>query len=793
MVNVLAFYSLFLFLFVFLFTTFAATIYKSIMRSLLFLFVALNSILLYGKNMVGRIVNEKGIPICYANVVFLNQQDNKFISGVVSNKEGAFSIPDAISNIKSTVLIQVSCIGYVSYKASLSEIKDNLIVLVKDPKMLKEVVVKADKQLFKMEQGVLVADVKNSLLSQLGTANDVLDKIPFITKSGSSFTVFGKGTPQIYINNRLVRDPSELTRLSSKDIKEVSLITSPGAEYDATVNSIIKIVTLRPQGEGYSGTVYTSLEKWKYFEGLFSGSINYRVKAFDFFTSLGYYRGYRVSHSNKQLEFNYENEDVFQKSNMMQKVKINSIYPELGFNFNPNPNSSMGLSYNGIFAYTKIPSDTYLATQQSGTSDTQEQFSFNKNNNHQHILNGYYSFQNGDKFKLDITADAVLGGQDLAQNTSFKDNTSDSININSNAPFNLFASKINSEYKLGIGTFGLGAEYTRTYYKQTYEIDKTDLGLADSSDKTIQNRLAFFLTYNLKFKYFNMNAGARYESINGDYYSDGVLQKDQSPKDKHIFPSVSLSYDTDSWQVALSYHSKISYPNYTQLRNFALYISPFVYELGNPNLKPELIHSTNLSFVKKNFRLMCSYDIDKQSIYPIMTVMADRPVIMKVYENLESARFLNAVASYSLPIGFWEPTVELGVNKQWLYMADSSYNHPRWSYKFLNTLRLPNDYSLRVDLNGSLKGNSYLAYYTKASYILNLRATKSIKNFIFNLSANDILQTSKERWRISYNDISWNEEKYYNSRNIGFSISYRFNATNRRYKGETDNDELNRL
>jgi len=40
-------------------------------------------------------------------------------------------------------------------------------------------------------------------------------------------------------------DNGELAQLNSSDIKQVKIITNPGAEYAATVNAVIKI---RPMG-----------------------------------------------------------------------------------------------------------------------------------------------------------------------------------------------------------------------------------------------------------------------------------------------------------------------------------------------------------------------------------------------------------------------------------------------------------------------------------------------------------------------------------------------------------------
>lgn len=44
---------------------------------------------------------------------------------------------------------------------------------------------------------------------------------------------------------------SELDNIKSSDIKSVEVIQNPGAAYDASVNAVIKIKTIKKKGEGF--------------------------------------------------------------------------------------------------------------------------------------------------------------------------------------------------------------------------------------------------------------------------------------------------------------------------------------------------------------------------------------------------------------------------------------------------------------------------------------------------------------------------------------------------------------
>lgn len=141
---------------------------------------------------------------------------------------------------------------------------------------LKEVVVTGSRPNYKMEADGLKTSVEKSLLSKLGTANDVLGQLPFLKENDGKIEVFGKGTPLIYVNNKLVRDKNELKQIKSNEIKDVKVILNPGEQYASSVGSIIKITTSRPVGEGLSGSFYTSLAQYRRFNHYENIKLNYR-------------------------------------------------------------------------------------------------------------------------------------------------------------------------------------------------------------------------------------------------------------------------------------------------------------------------------------------------------------------------------------------------------------------------------------------------------------------------------------------------------------------------------------
>lgn len=83
-------------------------------------------------------------------------------------------------------------------------------------------------------------------------------------------------------------DLTQLSQLSSADIKNIEVITNPGVKYDASVKSVIRIQTKRPQGDVFSGTIRTQGVMQKYFRTVDQANFKFRTGGLELFGNFGY-------------------------------------------------------------------------------------------------------------------------------------------------------------------------------------------------------------------------------------------------------------------------------------------------------------------------------------------------------------------------------------------------------------------------------------------------------------------------------------------------------------------------
>ena len=209
---------------------------------------------LFATTYKGRVTDEAGNPLEFANVALMSVGDSTLIDGTVTDEAGIF----AVNGNGAPSFLRVSAMGFVERRICNPETNVGDIVMTAASYMLGEVVVKGARPVARLKGDGVQVTVAGTYLADTGTALEVLGKMPFVIRTGKDVEVLGKGTPLVFINGRQVRDMSELERLASSQIKSVDVVTSPGARYASTVNAVVRITTVAPVGDRKSTRLNSS-------------------------------------------------------------------------------------------------------------------------------------------------------------------------------------------------------------------------------------------------------------------------------------------------------------------------------------------------------------------------------------------------------------------------------------------------------------------------------------------------------------------------------------------------------
>ena len=455
---------------------------------------------IHAQSLTGRVIDKDKNGIPFANVVLL--KDCSFIKGVVTNEHGDFLI-EQTSILPDS--IRISMIGYeiLTLPIPLSRNFDT-IILKESSVMLNEVVVKSFLPKTRISGNSMITSVANSIMSTAGTANDVLSKIPLVNGSDGKYTVFGRGEAIIYINGKVVSNPSELDQLSSSDIKSVEVISNPGTSYSADINAVIKIRTIPPKGDGFSTSVYNSTRIAHYAISTDNLSLKYRKDNLEIFAN-GYFYGGKRKFRDASAIITYGNE-IFQQDFNANTIVSSAIgFGKIGFNYQLGENHSFGAYYEGGYSKSKPKGsiDSYTTLDRKPYESFNQYHSGSELTQPSHEANMYYNGTIGN-LSIDFNGDFI-------QINKHKDDTQHEINHKNDDreiildAFNknrLLAEKLVISYPLWNGKLELGEEYTNSSISYLTSYIGTDISDGDTQVK--ENNFAGFtqITQKIwKFKY----------------------------------------------------------------------------------------------------------------------------------------------------------------------------------------------------------------------------------------------------------------------------------------------------
>ena len=756
-------------------------------RIFIFLMVFMAMATAYGREISGKVVGENDVPLDYVNVVLY--RDFTYLTGTVTDQAGMFRIStDAIGNL----IVKVSYVGYETSERPVPASGDmGLISLQPATVELGEVEVRATRPSTTMKGNTLVTNVEGSSLAIAGTANDVLTRVPMVVSNDGKLEVFGKGAPAIYINGRKVNDLQELSQLNSNDIKNVSVITNPGASYAANVKSVIIIRTKPPKGDGFSGTLRTDNGFQQDFCTGNSIDLKYRTGGLEVFANYGWWYG-----DNRNDRLNYMTTKTpagryNQSIRTIWRENYNDMTGKVGFSFMLYDKHSIGAyyqnSWNRHHTTGTIPSEVW---QNGALIDRYNSDIDNISKARpRHNVNIYYNGTVG-KFNFDFNADYIWYknrelslSDELSEAGDDRNVSTTSINRN-----RMFAEKLVVSHPLWLGQIRFGEEYTNTRTANLFTANIPEV--SDADNRVDESNIAAFVEFGRQFGRFNVGVGLRYEHVRFDYYEMGVRRDGQSKRYDNLFPSLNVSTQIGKVRMGLNYSGKTVRPGYGQLDGAVSYINRLTYETGNPYLKPTKLQTVEYMAQWRQFFAQLSYIYLKDGVYHITEpygVDGEATIIRTA--NLDHRHYLQAFVGGQFNVGVWSPRVNVGMLKQWLTLPvdgkPMKMNTPGFLFQWQNAVHLPLDIWLNVDAQLMTHTWDNNMKVSNTPWYVNAKIYKGFLNnaFSITLEAKDLFNTSRND-ALMYNDaVQLIQKNFTPGRSVMLTLQYRFNTTRDRYRG----------
>ncbi len=562
-------------------------------------------------------------PVDYATVSIYKQGNNSPFNGASTDPKGNFVI-DGIS--PGDYKITIDFLGYKRHTIAhviISRDNKNVvlgnILLAPAQNHLKEVQIVGQAATVENKIDKIVYNPANDLTSQGGVALDVLQKVPMVSVDiNGNVELMGNTNVQFLINGK----PSTIFGASITDalqaipasqIKNIEVITNPGAKYDAAgTGGIINIILKDNNVQGVNGSVNltagTRLENGNFNINAKKGKIG--VSAFfsgnESLTSATPSSGNRTSTAGDTVtNLNQNGVSNFKRSGYRSGFSLNwDITPKdaltASINFNHFGNNSNG--------YTNNFQTTYLNNLAIDTNSVNKSTSRFSDNSTDWSLFYKKTFKNKDQ-ELDVLYNQSSGSNnnEYSQEQDYTNVTFPSSGSIGSNPGTDRETDISIDYTQPVTkgfTIETGAKATIENISNsvvTQTLNNSGVYLPNPFQTYSFNYgrkiYAYYLsaTFSLFNNFINGKAGLRdeYTVSNSDFPNTTI------PSYNILAPSFVLSHKIDKTQsIKFSYSYRLERPNYNALNPFYNISDPHNISTGDPNLQPELGHNFELGYNK---------------------------------------------------------------------------------------------------------------------------------------------------------------------------------------------------
>lgn len=684
--------------------------------------------------------------------------------------------------------------------AGKAQIKGDTIKSATNNTLLDEVVVTGNRPTQHLSKGGIITTVDGTTLSQIGNAMDVIEQLPGIIREDDMLTVFGKGTPVVYVNGRKLTDNSELYRMSSKEIASVEVITNPDAKYGADVKSVLLVRTIKKRGDGLSGSAQAVVRAAHSCSNSDNISLNFRKNNLDIFGTFAFDYSRRYQQQNNFTTINTTKEIYTLNSDIVILPVSTTYNANVGFNWQINQYNVLGMKYE--FRATPYNRSNWTTNERielnNSLYDNIDYYTHWKRKNlPTNILNMYYIGEYGD---LTLTSNndyysSRNKSEQVINELSYSEGESTISSLN-RVNSSMFASKTVLKYAFGENAIEGGYEYT--YTDRTDKYDNHNDFLSDADNNIKEHNVAGFISATFPIGVYELSGGLRYEHTISDYYENGVMISEQSRKYSRLYPNIDFTFRIKRAKFTLSYTAKTRRPLYSQLSSNIQYDDRFTYETGNPLLKQEMNHDISLAGIYKWFFFSASYQYVKDAIVGTVEAYKEgEPINLMTYQNYRHISKYSAMMSFSPKILFWSPRLRLNIMGQDLKIpvmgAEKQLDNPIMFLNLYNSFSIGKRLTFTGDVIYHTAGDMDVVTL-KPSWQINLGITMSSGNWFLQLNATDVFKTARNSMITYGTQMKLDKWNYSDSQSVRFTIRYAFNSTMSRYKGKGAGlNERNRL
>lgn len=789
---------------------------RKVFLSIVFIVFMLNNAVIAQIKIFGKVVALDNLPLEYVEVILFSEKAVPLINRL-TNEKGEFNFDYQ----KGIYKLEIRQFRQVLFSKNLELTSDYNAgtITVDATNTLGGVTISKKKELVERKIDRLVFNIENTISAVGGDALTALKITPGVLVRNESVTIVGKQSVRVLIDDKMLELSegdlaSFLRSIPADNIKNIEVITTPPAKYDAAGGSgLINIKLKKAQEDSWNLALGSSyLRRYDEGEGAVTSNFMYSKNKLSLTSSLNYRNGGETFHYEDYNSFPEELWHTKQRFNRDYK-RINAV---LGLQYLPTKHWSLGFQYLGNFNKTSSNRNTRSSVYENNINAPFNDIISFTTANQKPNFNSLNLFN---EFKLDSAGKKILLNLDY-----FKYSNSDTrpyegtstiyspqtiqyfkgINDNAQGTHN-YSGKIDVELPTKFANWSTGGKISVS--NTANDIAAFNSGLLNSPITSMPQKphkfdyseylQAAYLSGHRRFKNLEVQMGLRMEATQTKSY-DGKLDKPLDNNYIKFFPSINLSYSANANSTyRFSYGKRIARPNFAELNPNVTYVTPFLTVEGNQVLRPYFIDNFEFIYSYKKLESKIYYSIESDVFNQIGIPDLNTNNIRLIYQNIFNLKRYGLSESFTFDkLKWWSTSNLFNVNyttAQTIDLSAVAINGFTSFFTSNNDFNLNEDKTLLLNLGFEYYflgtyGIDKIKPFTSTSFAIQYLLLN--KDLRINLRANDIFKSDRYRFSSTVAGVHRSSNYYFDTRLVQLSVNYKFGSKKINVKNrQTGNQE----
>lgn len=594
----------------------------------------------------GKVTDENDLTLPYVSVAVY--QDNKIITGTITNDDGVFTLK--VQRSDKEICLTFDFVGYVKEEMRLIPDKATFdigdIILKENVVMLDDVVVSSTAVSHKSTVEHTTINASANMASSKGSALDILSTSSSVSIQNEEISIRGNKNILVLMDG-IPTTITDLSTIPAANIKSIDVITNPDASYDSEgTGGIINIIMKKENAKGFSGAAAANYGFNHFVTGNAAFSYNGRNTSYRF----NYNTKYEDDVINSSLyRFMKESGNIIKQQMISDRYTFNNNV-SLGADFRINKKNTLALDFRYMSPKLNVKQNLHNIIEISDVVEEENRHNdvtWNRDNIEAVIMFRHI-------IKPDVSDISFRGSVSKiwGRRPSYY-HVGDILQNYSNSGGSPFITNFQADYKQKLDKGSLSAGLKITYrsndiYHDFYSWENGEWIYSQSfSNDLLHTEMipaAYIMFSSKNIGKFSFKAGLRgeYSIVTLDSRHENIKSEDD---DIFVAPSLSGTYKlSDKQDLSLAFSRRIGRPTYPQLNPYMSMIDAMTYEQGNMYLHPEKTSKLDLTYNIKGER----FNIFADAYLNYTTDYISQ--ITKVVDGLLLTTYINS--AYDIKSGF---------------------------------------------------------------------------------------------------------------------------------------------